>query len=463
VLVLVAGWALAELSGWRGSERLLVAWPLGTTLLAWWMFGMAVAHIPWTIGTIGVSLAATSIALLLLARLLHRPGAQHALHPPSLRISRVWVGGAIIALLLCCVTLQALLLPFTDQDTWTNWGFKARAFFLDGAMRPALTIYGAMDLHHADYPPAQPLLQAWGYLTLGGLNERLVKLIFPIWYASCVGLVWVGCRQWHTATTAMLWTLLVATTPLLLDHATIGNADLAFTTALLAGVLALCRWIEQGTAQWLAAGTLALGSAAWLKLDGLYLGIGVLVAAALVRSVMLVQKQQQRPWSTVLAAAVAVAALVAVTLPWTFFVRSLDLVSASGTLHVQRALGFETFWRGVAITGEELLLSHNNATWGLLGSGYGALWLVSLLALVAGWRAFRHDALLWFLVLTVVGGIVFYLLLYTMRPFYSIERYLMHIAPMAVLAAARAWQLLQSEASTERTEQCPGLARDTTG
>jgi cell division protein FtsW (lipid II flippase) len=88
---------------------------------------------------------------------------------------------------------------------------------------------------------------------------------------------------------------------------------------------------------------------------------------------------------------------------------------------------------------------------------------VSLLALVAGWRAFRHDALLWFLVLTVVGGIVFYLLLYTMRPFYSIERYLMHIAPMAVLAAARAWQLLQSEASTERTEQCPGLARDTTG
>ena len=69
---------------------------------------------------------------------------------------------------------------------------------------------------------------------MGGLNERLVKLIFPIWYAVLVGLVGLICRRWGSQRQALAWALLVATTPLLLDHATLGNADLALAVAWLA-------------------------------------------------------------------------------------------------------------------------------------------------------------------------------------------------------------------------------------
>jgi hypothetical protein len=71
--------------------------------------------------------------------------------------------------------------------------------------------------------------------------------------------------------------------------------------------------------------------------------------------------------------------------------------------------------------------------WGLLGGGYGILWIVCAGAVVCGWRRFRNDAVLWFLTLTVLGGFAFYVAIYTLRPFYSVERYLLHLAPIMVL------------------------------
>ena len=42
-----------------------------------------------------------------------------------------------------------------------------------------------------------------------------------------------------------------------------------------------------------------------------------------------------------------------------------------------------------------------------------------------------------FLTLAVVGGIAFYVLIYVVRPLPSIERFVLHLAPLVVLAAAR--------------------------
>jgi hypothetical protein len=48
-----------------------------------------------------------------------------------------------------------------------------------------------------------------------------------------------------------------------------------------------------------------------------------------------------------------------------------------------------------------------------------------------------------FLLLATLGGIGCYAFIYMLAPYHSIERYLLHLAPLAVLAAARAARPLE--------------------
>lgn len=138
----------------------------------------------------------------------------------------------------------------------------------------------------------------------------------------------------------------------------------------------------------------------------------------------------------------ALGAFVALLLPWHGYTQALDLRSdIPGTARLVQA-GGQLLWEGIRVIGAELLLSYNNSALGLLGGGYGVLWLVCGGALLVGWRQIRPDAVLQFLLLVLLGGVLFYLGIYTLRPYYSIERYLLHLAPLAVVAAARATRSL---------------------
>jgi hypothetical protein len=461
-VVLGAGWIAASVLGLGGAARLFAAWVLGVGAITWWMFLLSIAGITWSWWSIGLPFLIAA-AIFLYRRTTKqgwkRPAPPHARHLNAVasrllgefagaraRHTELMLGVLVLALLVAGVTVQALLLPFNDYDTWANWGLKGKAFYLDGNIARVLTMYNEGNLHHPDYPPAQPLLEAWGYLTMSGIGERLVKVIFPIWYAACLGLVWSLCRQWSTRRGALAWTLLLATTPLLLDHATLGNADLALAVALLLGALFLTRWIESGARHLLVGAVIALGGGAWIKLDGTYVGGAMLVFATLARA--LSTRQQPRQFrTTFLAALGALVAFVLIIAPWSLFTHRLELQADASLLQLLAHVRPATLWRAVAELVEELALSHSNAAWGLLGGGYGAFWIISAGAVVVNARKLRPavkpdgggsgDPVLWFLLLSIGGGIAFYLAIYTLRPFFSMERYLLHLAPLAVVAASR--------------------------
>ncbi|MCG8351775.1 MAG: hypothetical protein MI924_28745 [Chloroflexales bacterium] len=299
-----------------------------------------------------------------------------------------------------------------------------------------LTLYRDSDAHHASYPPAQPLAHTWLYLMMGGINERLVKAIFPLWYLAGALVTWWACRRWLAHPAALGWTLLLATTPLVLDHATLGAADLPLAVALLLGGVALVCWIESGERRWILGGAVALGAAAWIKLDGSYLGAGLLSAAVLVHASACGPDRAQRR-RVLRAGGLAFGLFAALVAPWLGSTRLLelnDVPDLATFAHDRWALLQE----GARVIGAEVFFSYHNSSMGLLGGGYGIFWLICLGALGMGWRRLRHDAVLWFLLLAVAGGFLFYLAIYTVRPYYSVERYLLHLAPLALLAAARA-------------------------
>lgn len=447
-LASAVGWGLAGLLGWRGAEGLAAAWPLGAVVAAIWLFLLALLRLPWSLLSVGLPLLGAALALGAIAWQHRRPTPQQRRSLP-----RSWelAGLLLILVLLVAVSIQAVLLPFTDQDTWTNWGLKGKAFYLDSALAPVMLLYQQFELYHMGYPPAQPLVQALGYLAMGGLSERLVKLIFPLWYGSGLALLYLGCRQWNSSRMAMGWTLLLATTPIMLDHATIANADLALSVGWLLGALALTRWIDSGTTRWLLAGTVALGSAAWIKLDGTYMGVAIIGAATLARFIVVWRNASSR-WASLGAGVAAVLGCLLLIAPWNLYINTLDLRSELPSTELLQQEGIAIVGTSLALMAEQLLFSHSNSAWGLLGSGYGALWLICAGVVAANWRALRHDPAVLFLGLVVVGGIIFYAAIYTVEPFISIDRYLLHLAPIAVLAAARS---LRQEAAVLPVDVLP--------
>lgn len=451
-LVGAVGWALAGAIGWRGALRLGAAWPLGTALLAWWIWLLDIIGLPWSLWSVGAPLLLGAGAAGWYAwrrrsvdggqwtvddgqqRTIDAERADRLL--PAPRWAWTLAGWALVALLTGGVLVQALLTPLADRDSWTMWGLKGQAFYLDGSIDPVLSMYRGVDAHHSSYPPAQPLAQTWLYLVMGGISERLVKVSFPLWYLAGVILTWWTCRRWSSPAVALGWTLLLATTPLYLDHATLANADLPLAVLLLLGGIALAWWVEAGGWQWSIGGALALGAAAWIKLDGSYLGVGMLGAALLVRLVAHRRDpfQRRRVFTEGLLASAIFAAIV---LPWMGYTQVFGLSDVPELETFQRD-GWALLWEGLVVIGAEVLLSYNNSSMGLLGGGYGVFWLICLGGLIIGWRRLRSDAALQFLLLVVAGGFAFYLTVYTIRPYYSVERYLLHLAPLALLLAARA-------------------------
>jgi hypothetical protein len=436
--VLVLGWCLADLLGIpQGLLRLGAAWPLGTALLAWWMWLLVVSRVPWSLWSIGLPL--------LVSVSLARWWAMRTRRSPPERWQWHWshFGWVIIGILVGSTLLQAAVLPPLDRDSWRLWAFRGVAFYLDGALEPMLIRYRDVDVHHSSYPPAQSLTQTWLYILLGGISDRLIKVIFVLWYLAGALLVGWICQRWAGRTAGVGWALVWASTPLVLDHAALNNADLPLAVMLLlAGIMLAC-WVEDGVLRWLLSGSVALAAAAWIKLDGGYLGVAMLAIAVGCRAVRYWSNRVERRQAG-MAGVWAVGLLAVLSLPWTIFTLVLGLNDLPGTTNLQQA-GWTSFWEGLKVIVGEVLFSYNNSSLGLLGGGYGVLWLVCGGALVIGWRRIRVDPVLWFLLLSMSIGFTLYLAIYILRPYYSVERYLLHLAPLMVIAAARASQgVLQS-------------------
>jgi hypothetical protein len=411
-----------------GLERAAFCFGVGVLALTLWMlaltWGGARFGLAWILGA----------PLALAAALLLTPRGRRAIRE-DLRPRQVgprtplrgwdWLFLGLLGLVFLFALSRAALYPMWSWDAVATWGCKARIFFDTKALD--LTCIEA----HNYYPNLIPLLLSYLYFALGQVDDSLAKVIFPLWGALLLGLLYsLAARLGRSRRFALgLTAFLALNGTVFIVHLYIAYADLPLAFFTLGGAALLYLWLADAAPRGsLTLSACFLASMAWCKYEGPPLAATLILAAALtlvwLRPAHWVRRLGQLT--------VPLAGLVAGYLPWRLFAMQQKL--EIGADHIQG------FYPHQMVQSIYYLLA------GLVEPFYfGFLWPALALALVLAGKRLWNSPML-FLALFVGGNLVAVILAYAVAPTSAAEfpayvratldRLLLHLTPVAALLLA---------------------------
>ena len=409
-------------------ERAAFGFGVGALVITFWMLALTWWGAPFSLGQI------SGAPLILAGALLLAPRGRRALREDvrSLRSRpRValkgwdWLFLGLLALVFLYVLPRATLYPMWAWDAVATWGCKARIFYVSRGLD--LTCIEA----HNYYPNLVPLLLSYLYFALGQVNDSLAKVIFPLWGALLLGLLYsLAARFGLSRRRALgLAAFLALNGTVFIVHLYIAYADLPLACFTLGGAGLLYLWLAGAAPRGsLALAACCLAGMAWCKYEGPPLAATLLLAASLTLAWLRPAHWLRRLGQL----SVPLAGLAAGYLPWRLFIVQQKL--EIGADHIQ------SFYPQQMVKAVYYLFA------GLINPFYfGFLWPVLALALIlSGKRLWRSPML--FLALFVGGNLAAIILAYALAPTSAAEfpayvratldRLLLHLTPTAALLLA---------------------------
>jgi len=309
----------------RPTERVALGYGIGSGLLAWEMLVFQVFGFSFTvIGLLAPLLGVSALAFLFARRCQPQERRSESRFVfTSVPFQRLeWFLIAAIVAELSGAFFQAWLLPMEAYDAVANWGLKAKAIFLAGSIPESFLRNPDYQVFHPDYPLLVPLLESHVYRFVGDLREASAKVVFPLFLAGCVVVLFAALRRaGQTRRSCLLFSFLLVSIPYFSKQATNGYADVVVSFYFGAASLYLYLWQTTGRRLFLAVSALLTGCAALTKNEGIVL-VGIhliwLAAALLSHSGIGFRSRFVR-------FGVYVCILAAVLVPWYLFKDSLGL------------------------------------------------------------------------------------------------------------------------------------------
>ena len=262
-------------------ERAAFSFGVGALALTLWMLALTWWGALFSLGRIiGPPLALAAVLLLTpRGRRAVREDWQALRVRPRMALSGWdWLFLGLLALVFLFALPRAALYPMWAWDAVATWGCKARVFYTSRGLD--LTCIDA----HNYYPNLIPLLLSYLYFALGRVNDSLVQVVFPLWGALLLGLLYSLAarsglsRRWALGLAAFL----ALNGTVFIVHLYIAYADLplAFFTLGAAGLLYL--WLADAAPRGsLTLTACCLAGLAWCKYEGPPLAATMILAAAL--------------------------------------------------------------------------------------------------------------------------------------------------------------------------------------
>ncbi len=180
----------------------------------------------------------------------------------------------IIVVSVGLVSFQALFKPMFTYDAMSIWALKAKIFFKEQTIFTD-DFYNPDRLHyHPKYPLLIPLVENWIYHCLGSVNDKLVKIIFPLFYISLISMFYTTQRRFFSRQYSLIFTALLATIPAFVRSdkggaAFSGNADIPLAFFYTTGVIYLFCWMKERKREDLFVSAVFSGLAIFTKNEGL--------------------------------------------------------------------------------------------------------------------------------------------------------------------------------------------------
>jgi hypothetical protein len=437
-------------------ENLAISFGLGALAITLWMLALSSLGLPFGVPLIFYPWFALAVLALLFNHYV-RPRRRPFPHliekrqPPARLPFSAWdrLFLTLLAVLFVYAVFRAALYPVWAWDAYATWAFKAKVFYLNQTVN--LQGFEA----HNYYPNLVPLLLTYLYLWLMQVNDHLVKLVFPLFGAALLALLYsFFLRMGLSRTRSLGLTAFFALNGVtFIVHLYITYADLALTYFTLGAVGLIYLWLtDRPPRDALPLSAAMCAGMAWCKFEGSPLAATIVLAAGLtllwLRPPNLGRRLLDLIWP--------IAGILLGYLPWRLFMQMHHI--ETGSDHI---LGFYAgqLWQALPALLQGLFYP----------KFFGLLWLAALLSLV--WLLkkprpsdipgrdeaclaptkrqglFRTRPLLatpaLFLALFLGGNLLAILLGYALAPtsaeefpFYiraTLDRLLLHIAPVAAL------------------------------
>jgi hypothetical protein len=391
VLVL-PGWVSREPASWY---RLGAAYPIGIVAVVVPASYLALLQVP-------VSATATVVGIVLVAAAAWRLRVWRRGFPRP-RIGSGSFVARLLGLAMAVVLVYALRTfatrPLLEWDSWVVWMSKARLLYENPSAAPAALRSGSYG--QAPYPLGLPTLEALGFGAMGRFDGMVIAVQFLLLAMGFPLALWSLLRDRARPWMIALTSLAIVCAPQLLFQLLTRYADVPLGLFVGLGLAAGAAWaVSQRSERWLL-GSFAffVGMAGIVKSEGFLFAVAACVALA-------VTTLAARSRARAVEAGVAIAAVLAITLPWQLYcavygLSTQDYDLANMVRPSYLSAHADRLWPTVTELSAQLADSNH---WGLL------TWVI-LLALALGLLAARWRLLTFagtWLVLAIAGLLMTY-------------------------------------------------------
>ena len=339
----------------------------------------------------------------------------------------------LIILNFAMVVFLTIIFPIRFWDAISCWSLKGKAFFIDGIIN---NFYTAHDygFSHPSYPLYLPLIQTWLLSWMGDINENFLKIIFPIFYSSLLFSLYYLFRQRLDKVFSIAFVFIVSFLPIIVDHGYIEYTNLLFAVAMLVSVyffyLAV---VMKGKTTYLIISAIFFSIMALTRSEGLIyvlLFIVINLAFFIYRSL-----KRYRLVKSLLNLLMPLAVFAIFLIPWYLLKLKLGLPALSTEWQLfftsgTQAAAFDP-GRAASVMGLQFLLSVYDSTRAILGSFYGPIWILLLLAVLFSFKSHFRQYNWIFFIFILYGMLSIFLSLASIPDFTnSAERYILHLFPV---------------------------------
>lgn len=325
---------------------------------------------------------------------------------------------------------RALIKPIESYDAVAIYAIKSKIFFLAKSIPQDYFPSLVHNFPHPDYPLNIPLVESFMYMAMRNLNDQLVKIIFPLFFAGMLCILYFAIRRFASRTYALLFTFLLASIPQFNAYAANAYQELPLAFYYFVSAVFLFAWIgDRNDMRSLILSAVMVALAGWTKNEGL---LYCVINTVLVLGCSALSRKDSSAKS-IYAPILYIAIIGFLLAPWIWIKHTYGIVNDEiNLLNLNPVYLVKQFPKIVPIFYELQKQLFGPKKWNIL-------WLIVIFAALFNYKKLFRGTQKYItisLILAFCGYILFYMISYVDVVFFASKtwsRFLLHFLPLLVL------------------------------